>query len=571
MLQWGRILILAAMLVTSYLLILAWQKDHIANTAVTQAAAAPQMSVASTADVPTAAPAHANSDLPIAPGAMVAKAAAVPANHLVMVQTDVYRLWLDLNGGDIVRLELLQHDAKAADGKTQPFVLLQQDAQSTYIAQTGLLSAANSTPIDNATSARPTYSTTQAQYTLAPGQNELVISLVYHAPNQIDVQKIYTVKRATYPIAITQRLVNLSKTLWQGQMFAQLKRDDTSDPSTSSQGMMGLSTYLGGAWGDAQKQYSKLKFSKFSDEALNQPVKGGWLGIVQHYFVTAWIPDPALTVDMQTRNVDQYHFIGFKTPVFSVTPGHQHDVSATLYSGPKIQSELKTLAPGLNKTVDYGWLWPIAQVLFTMLNFIHGVLGNWGWSIIALTFIVKMVLFPLSAKSYRSMAKMKILAPEMQRLKEEHGEDRMKLSQEMMALYRREQVNPMSGCLPMLLQMPIFLALYWVLMESVELRHAPWMGWIQDLSSMDPYFILPLLQGATMYGQQMLSAQPSDPMQAKMMKLLPIIFTAFLLFFPAGLVLYWVVSNLLTIAQQSFINYRIKREEARKTALGLSS
>ena len=288
------------------------------------------------------------------------------------------------------------------------------------------------------------------------------------------------------------------------------------------------------------------------------------MGVVQHYFVTAWIPDAKYNATLESRKVDNDNVIGFRTPLINVPAGKQMDVSATLYTGPKIQSELKDLAPGLNQTVDYGWLWPIAQVLFMGLKFFHGIVGNWGWAIILLTCAVKLVLFPLSAKSYRSMAKMRVIAPEMQRLKEEHGEDRMKFSQEMMALYKKEQVNPLSGCLPLLLQMPIFLALYWVLMESVELRHAPWLGWIQDLSAMDPLFVLPLIMGVTMYVQQMLNPQPTDPMQAKVFKLMPVVFTVFLLFFPSGLVLYWIINNLLTILQQWLVNRSIAKEAANR-------
>ena len=236
-----------------------------------------------------------------------------------------------------------------------------------------------------------------------------------------------------------------------------------------------------------------------------------------------------------------------------------------MYAGPKEQADLKSVAVGLNKTVDYGLLWPISKVLFALLEGIHKVLANWGWSIIVLTILVKIALMWFSNKSYYSMAKMRALAPRLQALKEEHGDDRMKMSQEMMALYKEEKVNPMAGCLPILLQMPIFLALYWVLVESVELRHAPWILWIHDLSAMDPYFILPIFMGVTMFAQQMFNPQPTDPMQAKVMKFLPIIFTAFMLFFPAGLVLYWTVNNLFTMTQQYIVNKKVEKEQKRKT------
>jgi YidC/Oxa1 family membrane protein insertase len=347
-------------------------------------------------------------------------------------------------------------------------------------------------------------------------------------------------------------------------MFGQLKRDNSVDPGKNTHGVFQLGTYLGGAWGTPDEHYSKLKFDNFQSDALNKQAQGGWVALVQHYFLTAWIPDSSYKATLESRKVGELNVIGFRSPVIDVPAGKQMDVGATLYTGPKVQSELKGLATGLNQTVDYGILWPIAQVLFVGLKFFHGLVGNWGWAIILLTIAVKIILFPLSAKSYRSMAKMRVIAPEMQRLKEEHGEDRMKFSQEMMALYKREQVNPLSGCLPMLLQMPIFLALYWVLMESVELRHAPWMGWIQDLSAMDPLFILPLIMGATMFVQQMLNPQPTDPMQAKVMRLMPIMFTVFLLFFPSGLVLYWIVNNSFTIIQQYVVNKKAEQSMATK-------
>ncbi|WP_312309088.1 membrane protein insertase YidC, partial [Acinetobacter variabilis] len=368
--------------------------------------------------------------------------------------------------------------------------------------------------------------------------------------------------------------VNRSGQTWQGQMFGQIKRDNSEDPGKSDQGIFTLGTFLGGAWGTPDENYNKLKFDNFVEEKLNTEAKGGWVAMVQHYFVSAWVPGnlkltqangEAYSAKLESRkSTDNMNIIGFTSPTFNVPAGTVAEIDATFYSGPKVQSELKDLATGLNQTVDYGWLWPIAKLLFVGLEFFHGLVGNWGWAIILLTILVKLILWPLSSKSYRSMAKMRVIAPEMQRMKEEFGEDRMRFSQEMMALYKREQVNPLAGCLPLLLQMPIFLALYWVLMESVELRHAPWMFWIQDLSSMDPWFILPLIMGATMYIQQMLNPQPTDPMQAKVFKIMPVIFTVFLLFFPAGLVLYWIVNNLITILQQTLINKSVAKERAKR-------
>lgn len=562
--QWGRIAILAAMFVTAYLIILAWQKDYGPNAQVNQPPAAIAAKAGSTADVPSATRTGTATDIPSttpvdAANPAVANTAA--SSNLIEVTTDVYHLWINPKGGDVVRAELLQHDLnKNQDNK--PFVMLENDANRVYIAQSGLIGANGP---DNA-NGRASFETESKQYKLLPGQKTLVVPLVYQASNGVEIIKNFTFKAGEYPIEVSYRIINRGNQPWQGQMFGQIKRDSSADPSKSHQGIFQLGTYLGGAWGTPNEQYNKLKFDDFQSDGLNQQAKGGWIGVVQHYFVTAWIPDAKYNATLESRKVGNDNVIGFRTPLINVPAGKQMDVSATLYTGPKVQSKLKDLAPGLNQTVDYGWLWPIAQILFMGLKFFHSIVGNWGWAIILLTCAVKLVLFPLSAKSYRSMAKMRVIAPEMQRLKEEHGEDRMKFSQEMMALYKKEQVNPLSGCLPLLLQMPIFLALYWVLMESVELRHAPWLGWIQDLSAMDPLFILPLIMGVTMYVQQMLNPQPTDPMQAKVFKLMPIIFTVFLLFFPSGLVLYWICNNLLTILQQWLVNRSIAREAAAKAA-----
>lgn len=556
--RWVRLAILSAMFVTAYLLILAWQKDygHRANDEVASTAPVSR----SGADIPTQR-AVTNGDIPqVATPVATSANTAVASNALIRVSTDMYDVAIDPQGGDIVGLALHGHTKdKTGD---QPFVMLQND-KHLYVAQSGLVGPHGP---DQTVPNRPRYETAKNSYTLADaktrpdGQSFIEVPLVYKSAGGVEIVKTYSFVKGQYPIALNYHIVNRSSSGWQGQMFAQLKRDDAPDPGKSDQGIFTLGTYLGGAWGTPDSQYNKLKFSNFNEEQLQQQAKGGWVGIVQHYFVSAWIPHKDYNATLESRNSGNDHIIGFRSPMVSVPAGKQIDIGATLYSGPKIQSELKNLAVGLNQTVDYGWLWPIAKLLFAGLQFFHNMVGNWGWSIILLTIVVKLILWPLSAKSYRSMAKMRVIAPQMQRMKEEFGDDRMRFSQEMMALYKREQVNPLSGCLPMLLQMPIFLALYWVLMESVELRHAPWMLWIQDLSAMDPWFILPLIMGVTMYVQQMLNPQPTDPVQAKVFRLMPIMFTVFMLFFPAGLVLYWVVNNAITIFQQWFINKRIEQE-----------
>jgi YidC/Oxa1 family membrane protein insertase len=578
--QWARFAILGAMFVTAYLLILAWQKDY-GNT---ETAAPTQPAAVVAHDVSTDLPssqntANVSSDVPQAniPAAQqnTATPKAAANQQLVSVQTDLYHLWINPKGGDIVRIELLNHD-KSKDSD-QSFVMLENDENRTYVAQSGLIGLNGP---DSSRNGRPTYEFDKASYTLADakttqkdGQTQKVLSvpMVLKTADGVEIIKTFTFEQGKYPVNVSHQVVNRSAQNWQGQMFGQIKRDNSEDPGKSDQGIFTLGTYLGGAWGTPEEHYNKLKFANFTEEKLNTQAKGGWVAVVQHYFVSAWIPghfgNQEYTARLESRKSDDgTNIIGFTSPTINVPAGKSMTVDATFYSGPKIQSELKDLAVGLNQTVDYGWLWPIAKLLFVGLQFFHGMVGNWGWSIILLTILVKAILWPLSAKSYRSMAKMRVIAPEMQRMKEEFGDDRMRFSQEMMALYKREQVNPLSGCLPLLLQMPIFLALYWVLMESVELRHAPWLAWIQDLSAMDPWFILPLIMGVTMYVQQSLNPQPADPMQAKVFKFMPIIFTVFMLFFPAGLVLYWIVNNSITILQQALIKQSVDKENAQKQA-----
>ncbi|WP_168406620.1 membrane protein insertase YidC [Acinetobacter indicus] len=580
--QWARIAILGAMFVVAYLLILAWQKDYgNAETQPQQQAAVVSHEVS--ADLPNGQTATAASDVPqaniSAQQTQTTDATAPVSQQLISVQTDLYHLWINPKGGDIVRVELLNHD-KNKDSDA-PFVMLESDDKRTYVAQSGLIGLNGP---DSSRNGRPNYEVEKLSYSLEDAkavQNQdgeavkvLNVPMVYKTADGVEIIKTFSFKQGEYPIVVNHKVVNRSGQNWQGQMFGQIKRDNSDDPGKSDQGIFTLGTFLGGAWGTPDEHYNKLKFDNFTEEKLNVEATGGWVAVVQHYFVSAWVPgnlkltqadgQPYSAKLESRKSGDNMNIIGFTSPTINVPAGTVAEVDATFYSGPKIQSELKDLATGLNQTVDYGWLWPIAKLLFVGLEVFHGLVGNWGWAIILLTILVKLILWPLSSKSYRSMAKMRVIAPEMQRMKEEFGEDRMRFSQEMMALYKREQVNPLAGCLPLLLQMPIFLALYWVLMESVELRHAPWLLWIQDLSAMDPWFILPLIMGATMYIQQMLNPQPTDPMQAKVFRIMPVIFTVFLLFFPAGLVLYWIVNNLITILQQGLINKSVEKDRAKR-------
>ena len=553
-----RVMIIIAMLITAYLLILAWRDDY-ADEPVVDGVSDAAVSVG--VDIPSTT--GAAGDIPVqtlpANSAVAASGTNAVAKDagLITVTTDRYDIKINPVGGDIVYAALKQYDATL--NSEQPFVLLENNSNRVYVAQSGLIGKDG---IDTA-EGRANYRPTANSYQMEKGQQTLSVPLTYQKDG-VTITKTFTFTHDKYPIDVSYQIQNASVQPWQGQLFAQLKRDDSKDPGMSGKGALSMATYLGGAWGTPDDPYNKLKFGKFNDGSLTTTSDKGWVGIVQHYFVSAWTPEN-FTGKFFSRESGNDYFIGFNSQPVNVAPNKQATLSATLYAGPKVQSELKDVAVGLNKTVDYGLLWPISKVLFAILDGIHKIIGNWGWSIILLTVLVKIALLWFSNKSYYSMAKMRAIAPRLAALKEEHGDDRMKMSQEMMGIYKEEKVNPMAGCLPILMQMPIFLALYWVLVESIELRHAPWILWIQDLSAMDPWFILPLLMGASMFVQQQLNPQPTDPMQAKVMKFLPIIFTAFMLFFPAGLVLYWTVNNLFSMTHQYFVNKKVEEEQKLRT------
>ncbi|MDE4455826.1 membrane protein insertase YidC [Psychrobacter sp. DAB_AL62B] len=555
-----RVMIIIAMLITAYLLILAWRDDYADAPAVDTV---PETATSVGADIPSTSGAAGDipvQTLPVDNGTVDnGTVTATPAKDagLITVTTDRYDIKINPEGGDIVYAALKQYDATLDSDK--PFVLLENNSNRVYVAQSGLIGKDG---IDTA-EGRAKYSHTANNYVMEKGQQTLSVPLTYQKDG-VTITKTFTFTQDKYPIDISYQIQNASAKAWQGQMFAQLKRDNSKDPGMSDKGALSMATYLGGAWGTPDDPYNKLKFGKFNDGALTTTSDKGWVGIVQHYFVSAWTPEN-FTGKFFSRETGDDYFIGFNSQPVNVGPNKQVTLDATLYAGPKVQSELKDVAVGLNQTVDYGLLWPISKILFAILDGIHKVIGNWGWSIILLTILVKFALMWFSNKSYYSMAKMRAIAPRLAALKEEHGDDRMKMSQEMMGIYKEEKVNPMAGCLPILMQMPIFLALYWVLVESVELRHAPWILWIQDLSAMDPWFILPLLMGASMFIQQQLNPQPADPMQAKVMKFLPIIFTAFMLFFPAGLVLYWTVNNLFSMTHQYIVNKKVEEEQKLRT------
>lgn len=572
-----RTLLIVAMAVVGYFLLIAWQKDHgmlaqqqaaatapASATGEVPAAPAAADAAANKVDVPAATSA-ANGDIPVAP--QKAEPTDVPATATttgkrIRVQTDVLDVQIDLQGGDLVRVALPQY-TESVESKNA-FVLLDSSAARTYVAQSGLIGANGP---DASAGGRPLYQADAASYALKNGDKTLQVALTLPAQNGVTVRKVYEFTRGDYLVKVRYEIANAGTAPWKGLMFGQLKRDNSKDPSQSSQGI-GMSTFLGAAWWTPEERYNKLALSKFADskDHLKATHTGGWVAMVQHYFVTAWVPDAKATNHFSTRVNTQTgeNFAGFTGQEVAVAPGKTGSVGAALYVGPKIQSHLEQISEGLELTVDYGWLWFIAQFLFWLLQKIHAVVGNWGWAIVILTIMVKAAFFQLSATSYKSMAHLRRVTPELQRLKELHANDRQKLSHAMMELYKKEKINPLGGCLPILVQMPVFIALYWTLMESVELRHAGWILWINDLSVMDPWFVLPILMTLSMVAQTALNPAPQDPMQAKVMKLMPWIFGIMFLWFPAGLVLYWVVNNLLSIAQQWYITRQIEATEGKK-------
>lgn len=578
-----RTILLVALAVVSYMMVLQWNQDYgqaPETAAITQSSSAKQQSSASNQVTQNTAQAATSDDLPVAVNELTQDPTLTNnavSNDLIYVNTDVLQLAIDPSGGDIVELKLSQYPRNASTPDI-PLQLFENSNERIYVAQSGLVGTNGP---DARASGRPLYSVTQQNFTLQDGQDQLNVDLSFQengvnytkrftlhrglslecSSREISQRKVECINDEAYQINLTYLVDNQSDREWKGNLFAQLKRDGQGDPSSTT--ATGTATYLGAALWTPDEPYKKLSMSNMDDKNFNQAINGGWVAWLQHYFVTAWVADAEQTNQVTSRKDSKGNYIiGYTSPVLSVAAGQHAQTTATLYAGPKIQSHLKTLSPGLELTVDYGFLWFIAQPIFWLLGVIHSILGNWGWSIIALTVLIKLAFFPLSAASYKSMARMRAVAPKMAALKEQFADDRQKLSQGMMELYKKEKINPLGGCLPILVQMPVFLSLYWVLLESVEIRQAPFMFWLTDLSSKDPFFILPIIMGASMFVQQKLNPTPPDPMQAKVMKLLPIIFTFFFLWFPSGLVLYWVVNNLLSIGQQWYITRKIEKSMA---------
>lgn len=502
------------------------------------AAAAPAASAPATGG--SAAPTPSVS-LQAGAAALAATPAAAPLNNAetFVIETDLIKATVSTQGGDLLGLELKKY--KESDNKESNFHLF--DAKHQYAAQSGLIG-------DGLPNHRSLFRRVDGPLQLADGSNELKVRLEAEAQQGVRVAKILTFKRGSYLIDVAWEITNGSDKPLAPHAYFQLQRDG-AEPDGSN---MMMQTFTGPAVYTEADKYQKVKFGDIADNKAKfaKTADNGWLAMVQHYFVAAWAPAQGVQREYYMRKIDgsNLYQTGIILPVSAIGPGTSTVVSTALFAGPQEQAALKAVAPGLDLVVDYGWLTVIAAPIFWALQFIHGLVGNWGWAIVLLTVAIKAAFFPLSAASYKSMAKMRVVTPRLMQLKERYGDDKARLNQEMMKLYQSEKINPLGGCLPILVQIPVFIALYWVLLGAVEMRDAPWIGWITDLASADPYYILPVIMIVSMIIQMKLNPTPPDPIQAKVMMAMPFIFGIMFLWFPAGLVLYWVVNNILSIAQQ---------------------
>ncbi len=482
-----------------------------------------------------------------APGAP--SSTAVPATAKISVESDVYNVEIDSRGGTVSTVKLKKYPV-SIDKQDTPFVLMSDDPNEYFVSQTGLQSSDGLAPTH-----QTEFSFESDSYALQDGQSEVRVPLFWKSPNGITVTKTLVFKRDTYRILVEYQIDNGSDAPFIVNQYRQLQRKPVTDNETQSF----VYNYIGGVISTPENPYEKIDFDDMEDADLNEVVTDGWQAILQHYFVGAILPNENESNTFYTKSLasPKRYILGMYTNAETIEPGKSAQFMSEIYVGPKDQERLQKAADKLNLVVDFGWLTIIANPIFWLLKKIHGFVGNWGWSIIFLTMIIKGIFYKLSEASYKSMARMRKLQPKLADLKEKYGDDKAKVGQATMELYKTEKVNPLGGCLPMIVQIPVFIALYWVLLESVELRQAPWALWIKDMSIRDPYFVLPVIMGITMFIQQRLNPAPVDPIQAKIFMFLPLVFSIFFAFFPAGLVLYWVVNNTMSIAQQYYITRHV--------------
>ncbi|MEJ2060778.1 MAG: membrane protein insertase YidC [Gammaproteobacteria bacterium] len=542
-----------------------WQTDHLqkqapAKASTEQTTAAPATPAAKPGEVPG----PSTADMPPADETTPAKpkpaTASVPAEgQIIHVRTDLLDVEISTRGGTLIKAQLPTYPV-SVEQPDVPFVVL-HEAGRAYVAQSGLISdqgKGNGLTVPNH---HAVFQAQKLNYELAPGQNELRVPLTWRNADGMVVTKTYIFERDKFLIKLDTQVHNGSGRTWSGRQYRQLRHGEVvthhsfTQPHTYS--FTGAAYYEDG-------RYEKLAFDKMQENPLDKTLTGGWIAMLQHYFLSAWVPAQDAKEKYYTRVLgkgdDAQYMIGLLSPSHTVAPGQNAVFKAELYVGPKVQKRLEAIAPGLELTNDYGIFTFLAKPIFWLMVHIHKIVGNWGWSIILLTVLIKLAFFKLSATSYRSMARMRAMQPKIAAIKERLGDDRSALGQATMELYKKEKINPLGGCLPIVVQIPVFIALYWVLLESVELRQAPFMFWINDLSVKDPYYVLPVIMGVTMFLQQRLNPPQIDPMQQKIMMIMPVAFTFFFAFFPSGLVLYWLTNNILSIAQQWVITRKIERD-----------
>ena len=564
-----RLLLLLALAAVLFLIYQAWVQDYgpiqqpTAAIETTPGAASPTApaetepaSGALPADAPNAPPATPLTQQSETTGTATSAESAQAKVAVITVDTDLLRAEISTRGGTIESLWLKKY-AQQAKRPQDHFRLLKPQPPNMFVVQSGLLGTAG-TELPNHDAL---FTADQLNYKLEPADDTLTVALHWSNDAGIEVIKRYRFDRDSYLIHAEQEIVNHTAEPIAVRDYDQLQRTELNDPTQAKF----VKTYTGGAYYGPETKYKKETFDEMAKQPLDVKITDGWIAMMQHYFMAAWIPERQVEQTFYTKVVDGGRFIiGMFSPSVTIPAGGSQTFENGLFAGPKLQDKLAEIAPGLELAVDYGWLTVLAEPIFWLLEKIHSVVGNWGWSIIILTILIKLAFYKLSETSYKSMAHMRQVAPRMKALKDRYGDDKERLNQAMMELYKKEKINPLGGCLPVVIQIPVFISLYWVLLESVELRHAPFILWIDNLTAPDPYYVLPLIMGVSMFIQQKLNPPPPDPVQAKIMMALPFFFTVFFAFFPSGLVLYWTVNQLLSIGQQWYITRQIEKADAAK-------
>ncbi|QMT61898.1 membrane protein insertase YidC [Legionella sp. PC997] len=547
-----RIVLYMALALVSLSLWNAWQIDYPPQSLPTENVSTQQKSGQPL--LPQVTPSDTSTSNPINPIAEQPKSSNTP---LIQVKTDVLDVAIDPEHGDVVSGQLLDYP-QSVDDKNKPFLLLQNQGNERYVANSNLFVASG----QNVQAQDFNFTSPQQHYEMSPDEQQLTVTLNGKNSEGLEVKKEFIFTKGSYLIEVNYKIVNRGNEVWTGYLNTQLLR---SSPKEDKSSVFHVGSYTGASYSEPGKhRYQKVSFSDMNKANLDVDSKGGWVAMQQHYFLSAWVPASNAENKFYTRAVNNDYTIGAVSKPITLKPEEQATIGSRLYIGPEITSVLKGIAPSLDLTVDYGILWFLSSLLFSVMKAIYNFIGNWGWSIVLVTVLIKLAFYRLSAASYKSMAGMRKLQPKLQALRERYGDDKAKISQATMELYRQEKVNPLGGCLPIVIQIPVFIALYWVLLESVELRQAPFILWIKDLASPDPYHVLPLIMGATMLIQQKLNPAPPDPMQAKIMMFLPVLFTGLFWNFPAGLVLYWIVNNTLSILQQWYITRKYSDEKPAK-------